>query len=74
MIPYLRTENLENHTLFRGMYLYSPYMGVPPGVRCNLCRFALINVFKGENFIYLKQKVVFVSDSLSVVLLIAATE
>ena len=29
-IPYLRTKNLENHTLFRGTYLYSPYMGVPP--------------------------------------------
>ena len=29
-IPYLRTENLKNHTLFRGTYLYSPYMGVPP--------------------------------------------
>ena len=24
------TENLKNHTLFRGTYLYSPYMGVPP--------------------------------------------
>ena len=30
-IPYLRTENVKNHTLFRGTYLYSPYMGVPPG-------------------------------------------
>ena len=31
---YLRTENLKNHTLFRGTYLYSPYMGVPsPGFR-----------------------------------------
>ena len=29
MIPYLRTENLKNHTLSRGTYLYSPYMGVP---------------------------------------------
>ena len=29
-IPYLRTENLKNHTLFRGTYLYSPYVGVPP--------------------------------------------
>ena len=29
-IPYLRTENLKNHTLFHGTYLYSPYMGVPP--------------------------------------------
>ena len=28
-VPYLRTENLKNHTLFCGMYLYSPYMGVP---------------------------------------------
>ena len=26
-IPYLRTENLENHTLFFGMYLYRPYTG-----------------------------------------------
>ena len=25
-----RTENLKNHTLFRGTYLYSPYMRVPP--------------------------------------------
>ena len=33
MIPYLRTENLKNHTLSRGTYLYSPYMGVPPGFR-----------------------------------------
>ena len=30
IIGYLRTENLKNHTLFRGTYLYSPYMGVPP--------------------------------------------
>ena len=29
-MPYLKTENLKNHTLFRGTYLYSPYMGVPP--------------------------------------------
>ena len=29
-IPCLRTENLKNHTLFRGTYLYSPYMRVPP--------------------------------------------
>jgi len=32
MIPYLRIENLKNHALSRGTYLYSPYMGVPsPG-------------------------------------------
>ena len=31
MIPYLRTENLKIHTLSRGTYLYSPYMGVTPG-------------------------------------------
>ena len=30
MIPYLRIENLKNHTLSGGTYLYSPYMGVPP--------------------------------------------
>ena len=30
MIPYLRIGNLKNHTLSRGTYLYSPYMGVPP--------------------------------------------
>ena len=30
VIPYLRTENLKKHTLSRGTYLYSPYMGVPP--------------------------------------------
>ena len=34
IIPYLTTENLKNHTLSRGTYLYgpgdSPYMGVPP--------------------------------------------
>ena len=35
-IPYLRTENLKNHTLFRGTYRYSPYMGVPPWGYCNL--------------------------------------
>ena len=31
MIPYLRIENLKNHTLSCGTYLhvYSPYMGVP---------------------------------------------
>ena len=29
-IPYLRTENLKNHTLVRGTYLYGQYMGVPP--------------------------------------------
>ena len=35
VIPYLRTENLKKHTLSRGTYLYSPYMGVPPpGVQC----------------------------------------
>jgi len=32
MIPYLRIENLKDHTLSRGTYQYSPYMGVPPGV------------------------------------------
>ena len=32
-LPYLRTENLKNHTLFRGTFLYSPYMGVPPPPR-----------------------------------------
>ena len=31
VIPYLRTENLKKQTLSRGTYLYSPYMGVPPG-------------------------------------------
>ena len=30
VIPYLRTENLKKHTLSRGTYLYSQYMGVPP--------------------------------------------
>ena len=30
-IPYLRTENLKNHTLFHSTYLYSSCMGVPPG-------------------------------------------
>ena len=31
-ISYLRTENLKNHTLSHGTYLYSTYMGVPsPG-------------------------------------------
>ncbi len=30
MIPYLRTENLKNHTLSGGTYLYRPHMGVPP--------------------------------------------
>ena len=29
MIPYLRIGNVKNHTLSRGTYLYSPYMGVP---------------------------------------------
>ena len=39
VIPYLRTENLKKHTLFRGTYLYSPYMGVsPPGVLANQLR------------------------------------
>ena len=34
MIPYLRIDNLKNHTLSGGTYLYSPYMGVhPPGVK-----------------------------------------
>ena len=32
MIPYLRIGNLKNHTLSGGTYLYSPYMGVPPGM------------------------------------------
>ena len=35
-IPYLRTENLKNHTLFRGTYLYSPYMGVAPRGPCRI--------------------------------------
>ena len=30
MIPYLRIENLKNHTLSGGTYLDSPYIGVPP--------------------------------------------
>ena len=30
MIPYLRIEDLKNHTLLGGKYLYSPYMGVQP--------------------------------------------
>ena len=29
-ITYLRIENLKNDTLFRGTYLYGPYVGVPP--------------------------------------------
>jgi len=29
-IPYLRTENFKNDTLFHGTYLCSLYMGVPP--------------------------------------------
>ena len=29
-IPYLRTKNLKNHTLFLDTYLYSLYMGVIP--------------------------------------------
>ena len=33
MIPYLRIDNLKNHTLSRGTYLYSPHMGVPPHPR-----------------------------------------
>ena len=31
MIPDLRIKNLKNPTLFRGIYLYSPYVGVPRG-------------------------------------------
>ena len=31
MIPYLRIENLKNHTLSLGTYLYSQYVGVTPG-------------------------------------------
>ena len=42
MIPYSRpkcsdlytlslSKLLENHTLYSGTYLYSPYMAVPPG-------------------------------------------
>ena len=30
IIPYLRTENLKNHTLSRNTYLNSPFMGIPP--------------------------------------------
>ena len=44
-IPYLRTQNLKNHTLFRGTYLYSPYMGVPspppPGTCSSLFQITL---------------------------------
>ena len=54
MIPYLRIENLKNHTLSRGTYLYSPYMGVTltPGVayllsilwrRARLCLSLFVN-------------------------------
>ena len=41
------TENLKNHTLFRGTYLYSPYMGVPhphpPRVILVLARFKILD-------------------------------
>ena len=30
LIPYLMIDNLKNHTLSRGTYLCSIYMGVPP--------------------------------------------
>ena len=30
MTPYFRIENLKNHTLSGGTYLYSPYMGIHP--------------------------------------------
>ena len=29
-IPYLRIDNLKNHTLSGGTYLFNPYMGVTP--------------------------------------------
>jgi hypothetical protein len=32
MISYLRIENLKDHTLSHGTYLYSPYMGETPGI------------------------------------------
>ena len=48
-IPYLRTENLKNHTLFRGTYLYSPYMGVPPsGVFFYTDRSAINPLYKAD--------------------------
>ena len=41
MIPYLRTENLKNHTLSCCTYLYGPYMGVTPlglrAIKANQC-------------------------------------
>ena len=43
MIPYLRNENLKNHAPSRGMYLYSPYMGVPPSPGPNLKRMICAN-------------------------------
>ena len=42
MIPYLRIENLKNHTLSRGTYLYSPYMGVPLTFRGSLLAFYIV--------------------------------
>ena len=39
MIPYLKIEDLKNHTLSRGTYLYSPYTGVrssPPSGNCHM--------------------------------------
>ena len=38
-------KNLKNHTLFRGKYLYSPHMGVPPppGVYLPVCSLRLLH-------------------------------
>ena len=40
MISFIRIENLKNHTLSHGTYLYSPPRPPPPGVRTSLMLFA----------------------------------
>ncbi len=47
MIPYLRTENLKNGTLWGGTYLYRPRMGVPPPPRGDVPRLSIVKQILG---------------------------
>ena len=56
MIPYLGTENLKNHTLSRGTYLYSPYMGVPPPPREGLLPIYFIECLHFHFYLFARKK------------------
>ena len=43
------TENLKNNTLFRGTYLYSPYMGVAPRKKITVYKHKIKVITKSLN-------------------------